>query len=171
MKKLKENKVFEGIVVDVMHQDYDYQNRIIRVEKVLHPGGVCVLALDENNHTFLIEQYRFGIEHDLLEFPAGLIDSGESIETAAIRELQEETGYHAHKITPFGHIHSSPGYLNEVTYLFLAEELEFVGQNLDQNEALEVIKIPFEEVIDRVLSGEITDAKTIALTYRVSQHK
>lgn len=171
MKKLKEIKVFEGIIVDVIHQDYDYQSRPIRVEKVVHPGGVCILALDENNDTFLIKQYRFGIEQELLEFPAGLIDLGESVETAAIRELQEETGYRAHKITSLGLIHPSPGYLNEVTHLFLAEKLEYIGQNLDPNESLEVIKLPFKDVIDRVLCGEITDAKTIALTYRVSEHK
>lgn len=129
-------------------------------ELVLHNGGVAVVALDEDDNIVMVKQYRKPYEEVVLEIPAGKLENGENHYDAGLRELREETGYKAKKYHFIGKCYPSPGYLNEIIYMYIAEDLEFVGQKLDFGEFLEVVKIPFKEAVKMVMENKIADAKT-----------
>ena len=150
---------FKGVIVDVYHD----HNGLHTIEQVKHPGGVCVAALTPSNTLLFVKQYRFGIEKDLLEFPAGLIEPDEAPHITALRELEEETGYKANHIQSLGTFYLSPGYSNEIIHLFYAEDLIKTQQNLDPFESLEVIELPFEEAINT----SFKDIKTELLIQKI----
>lgn len=129
-------------------------------ELVLHNGGVAVIAVDENKDVFMVRQYRKPYEEVVLEVPAGKLENGENPQEAGLRELREETGYIAKKNRFIGKCYPSPGYLNEVISMYLAEDLEFVGQELDPGEFVEVEKIPLQRLFEMVMDNKIADAKT-----------
>lgn len=129
-------------------------------ELVLHNGGVAVIAVDENEDVLMVRQYRKPYEEVVLEVPAGKLEKGENPQKAGLRELREETGYTAKKCRFIGKSYPSPGYLNEVISMYLAEDLEFVGQELDHDEFVEVKKIPLCELFEMVMDNKIADAKT-----------
>jgi len=129
-------------------------------ELVLHNGGAGVIALDEDKNVLLVSQYRKPYDQMLLEVPAGKLEKGEDPQSAAIRELQEETGYAAENVTYIGKYYPTPGYCSEITYLYFAEGLSFVGQKLDHGEFVELKKIPLSELVEMVMNNEIPDAKT-----------
>ncbi len=130
-------------------------------ELVEHPGGVAIVAVDNENNLLLVEQYRIPYKKNLLEISAGKIDKGEDIELAGRRELLEEVGVTAGKFEFLGECYPSVGYTNEIIRLFLATDLKFEGQNLDSDEFLNVHKVPFRDMIDRIMNNEIADAKTV----------
>ena len=114
-------------------------------EVVLHPGGVAILALDE----------------------ADKLDPGEDHRPAALRELSEETGLEAGELTYLGHIYASPGFCDEALHMYLARDLTRARQHLDEDEFLDVVTMPFDTLVEQVMSGEITDAKTVATVLKV----
>ena len=137
-------------------------------EVVYHPGGVAVLALDGENRVTLVRQYRYPIRQLLLELPAGKLDQGlEDPIEGARRELAEETGLEAEEWTYLGHILASPGFCTEDLHMYLARGLTRKGQHLDEDEFLDVVTMPFEELVGQVMDGTITDAKTVAATLKV----
>jgi ADP-ribose pyrophosphatase len=154
-----------------------YRGKIIRVRKdtvllpngkqalrevVEHPGGVGILALDEHNCVPMVTQYRYCFQSTLLEIPAGKREKGENPFTTAMRELKEEVGATAEEWLPMGELIASPGCYNEVLDLYLAKKLDFGETNFDEDEFLDVERIPFDELVHRVMDGEIRDAKTVA---------
>ena len=98
---------------------------------------------------------------DTVEVPGGHRESGETIEETARRELREETGYCAEKITFLGKCYPTPGYCSEIIHIYLAEKLKWVGQELDPGEFVEVVKMPLCKLCDMVMNNEISDAKTV----------
>lgn len=138
-------------------------------EVVYHPGGVAVLALDEDNTVYLVRQYRYPIQQLLLELPAGKLDHGaeEDRLLGAQRELSEETGLEAEEWTYLGYTLASPGFCTEALHMFLAQKLKRREQHLDEDEFLDVVTMPFEQLVDQVMDGTITDAKTVATTLKV----
>ena len=128
-----------------------------------HPGGVAVLALDGENNVLTVTQYRYPFGKPLLEIPAGKLDHpGEDPYAAGLRELEEETGAVPGIYEPLGRILPSPGCYGETLHLYLARELRMSEQHLDEDEFLNVERIPFDEMVRRCLDGEIEDAKTVA---------
>ena len=128
-----------------------------------HPGGVAVLALDGDNNVLTVTQYRYPFGRQLLEIPAGKLDCpGEDPCAAGLRELREETGAVPGRYESLGRILPSPGCYGEILHLYLARDLRMEGQRLDEDEFLNVERIPFAEMARRCLSGEIEDAKTVA---------
>ncbi len=130
-------------------------------ELVEHPGGVAVVAVDDEENLILVEQYRKPYERNLLEIPAGKLDKGEDIELCGRRELEEETGYIADKFEYLGECYPSVGYTNEIIRIFLATKLTKTSQHLDDDEFLNVYKIPIKEMLSRIMNNEIADAKTV----------
>lgn len=130
-------------------------------EVVRHNGGVTVLALDESDNILFVRQHRYAYGEVLLELPAGKREPGEDPALCGMRELEEETGYRAGKFEPLGRVYPSPGYVDEVLYLYLATELEKTTQKLDEDEFLTVEKIPLEEAVELCMNGGIVDAKTM----------
>ena len=129
-------------------------------EYIRHPGGVGVVALTENKEVLLVRQYRYPYAEILTEIPAGKRDPGEEPLVTGMRELEEETGYRAATYTPLGTLYPTPGCCDEVVYLYLATDLTAADAHPDQDEFLEVERCPLDEMVARVLAGEITDAKT-----------
>lgn len=132
-------------------------------EVVDHPGGVAVLALDGGNNVLAVTQYRYPFGKPLLEIPAGKLDHpGEDPRAAGLRELKEETGAEPGRYESLGRILPSPGCYGEILHLYLARDLSMGEQHLDEDEFLNVERVPFDEMVRRCLSGEIEDAKTVA---------
>ena len=121
-------------------------------EVVEHVDGVAILALDDRNNVLTVTQYRYVIGKTLLEIPAGKLEPGEDPETGAVPDT----------FLPMGVTLPSPGCLSERLYLFLARGLHMESQQLDEDEFLNVERIPFNEMVHRVMDGEIEDGKTIA---------
>ena len=131
-------------------------------EVVEHPGGVGILALDENGCVPMVTQYRYAFSRTLLEIPAGKREPGEDPLTTARRELREETGAEAAHWQPLGAVLPSPGCYGEVLHLYLARDLTFGATHPDADEFLQVRRLPFDTLLARCLSGEIEDGKTVA---------
>jgi ADP-ribose pyrophosphatase len=129
---------------------------------VLHPGAVAVIPVLDAEHICLLRNQRPVVEETLWEIPAGTLEPNEPPETAALRELAEETGYRAAKLEKLATIIPSPGVLNERIHLFVASELTPGKQELEKDEDLEVKIVPFREALGWTLDGTIQDAKTIA---------
>lgn len=129
-------------------------------EVVEHPGGVAVLALTDEGEVLLVQQFRYPYGEILAEIPAGKRESGEDPLTTGRRELAEETGATADRFIPLGVVYPTPGYCDEVIYLYLATGLHFAATHPDEDEFLTVHRMPLSALVDEVLAGNIPDAKT-----------
>jgi len=128
---------------------------------LIHPGGVGVIAVNSEGKIPMVRQFRKGIKQISLEIPAGKLEFGEDPEACGIRELREETGYVAKDFEFLAKFAPTPAYCSEIIYIYKAENLEYVGQHLDENEHLNVEFYTLDELVEMVSSGEIIDAKTI----------
>ena len=156
-------------------KEYVYNGKIINLRKdkvtlpngnkadrevVEHPGGVCVVPLTEDGYVYMVRQFRYPYGEALLEIPAGKLDKGEYPLACGKRELSEETGAVAEEYTFLGKLYPSPGYVDEIIYMYLAGKLTVLSANPDDDEFLEVEKIPLKKVVDMIMNNEITDSKT-----------
>jgi ADP-ribose pyrophosphatase len=131
-------------------------------EFIRHPGAVLILPLFDDGRVLLERQFRYPHRREFIELPAGKMDPGEEHLQTARRELLEETGYVAADWRRLGLIHTSIAYSDEGIELWLARKLELRGRKLDQGEFLETLALPYEEAVQMVRDGRITDAKTVA---------
>ena len=129
-------------------------------EYIRHPGAVLALPLFEDGAVLLERQFRYPFGRTFLELPAGKREEGEPPLETAKRELLEETGYVAREWSRIGIVHTTVAFTDEGIDLFVARGLEFRGQQLDQGEFLETLKVPFDEAVEMVRDGRITDSKT-----------
>ncbi len=173
-KTVSSQLIFEGRVVK------------LRVDTVRTPGGrettreivehsdcVAIIAVDADDNVLLVNQFRKPVEKELLEIPAGGIDSGEDAVSAVRRELQEEAGYLPQKVERLGGFYSAPGYCTEYLYLYLASDLVPSALHAEDTESISLVRVPVSQVPGLIASGSITDAKSIAglltfLEYRKS---
>ena len=145
-----------GVRVDSLRYPSGREGKIDIVE---HVGGVTIVALDPDDRLLLVRQYRHAVGRELLELPAGTLDSGESPERCAERELQEETGYRPGRLERLGGFYTAPGYCTEYLHIFLASDL--VESRLEgDEEAIDLVPTPLEDALRLVAAGEIEDAKT-----------
>ena len=162
--------IFEGKIIKVtLDQARLPDGTLASREVVYHPGGVAVLALDDDNTVYLVKQYRYPIQQLLLELPAGKLDHGaeENVLLGAQRELSEETGLEAAKWTYLGYTLASPGFCDEALHMYLARGLTRKRQHLDEDEFLDVVTMPFGQLVEQVMDGTITDGKTVSTTLKV----
>lgn len=138
-------------------------------EIVAHSGGAGVIAVDEKRNITLVRQYRKGVEREVLEIPAGKLEENEDPIDCCKRELLEETGYIAEKITDLGKIYPTPAYCSEITYIYMATELKKEKQKLDPGEFLETVTLSLDEAYDMVMSNYISDAKTVVAIIKARQ--
>ncbi|MBO1679083.1 NUDIX domain-containing protein [Bittarella massiliensis (ex Durand et al. 2017)] len=157
-----QNTVFSGRIITVCDDEVELENgKRTRREVVYHHGGVCVVPFDGEN-TYLVRQFRYPYKEVVRESPAGKLEPGEDPLACGKRELEEELGAVAGRYTDLGCFYPSPGYTSEVIHLYLAEELSFTRQNLDEDEFLEIEKLPLRRAVQQVLTGELVDGKTQA---------
>ena len=163
-RRLSREDRFTGRILTVHVDTVELPNGGTALREVAdHPGGVAVLALDGENNVLTVTQYRYPFGRTLLEIPAGKLDGpGEDPYEAGLRELREETGAVPGRYESLGRILPSPGCYGEILHLYLARDLRMEEQQLDEDEFLNVERVPFEEMVRRCLSGEIEDAKTVA---------
>lgn len=161
-KTLSSERIYEGRVINLRRDKVTVMNGTSYREVVEHDGGAVVLAIDRDDRVVMVKQYRKPFDKVILELPAGKIEKDEDPQEAALRELKEETGCLAGEVKSLGRIFPSVGYTSEILYLYMAWKLEQGQTNFDENEAIEVVKIPFREAVDMVIRGEICDAKTVA---------
>ena len=166
----KVNGIYNGRVLtmhvdDVLLCDDQKANR----ECVDHPGGVAVIGVTDDDMVVLVRQFRYPYKETIYEIPAGKLEKGEDPFEAGKREFKEETGGVAEEYISLGEIYPSPGYTNEIIRLYAAKNITFEEQNLDDDEFLQVCQISFDELIRRIMSGEIKDAKTIAAAFKLKE--
>jgi len=166
-----------------LNAEYIYEGKIIKVRKdtallpngskalrevVEHPGGVCVVPITDDRRIFMVEQYRYPYFEIIEEIPAGKRDSQteEPLETGK-RELKEEIGATAENYIFLGKLYPTPGYCGEVIWMYAATGLSFGETEPDEDEFLNIKSYPLDEVVEKILSGEITDAKTQAAVLKV----
>lgn len=160
---LSSQKIFDGHILHVRLDAVRLPDGSEASREVVdHPGGVCVLALDAQDRALMVCQFRYPYGKVLWEVPAGKLEYGEDPEQAAIRELKEETGATAGEFASLGELYPSPGYCGEIIRMYFARKLTFGETHLDEDEFLNMERVPFDRLVERVLSGEIKDAKTIA---------
>ena len=160
-KKLRRINTYSGIVVNVTVDRVRLSDgRESYREVVEHPGGVCVLPVDEEGNVYCVRQYRYPMGEHLLEAPAGKREKGEEPLTTAIRELGEETGFTADEMIPLGEYYTSPGFSTERLAMYLARGLHPGRTHPDEGEFLDPVKMPFDELLGMVTRGEIPDGKT-----------
>lgn len=139
-------------------------------EYVVHPGAVVVVPLLPNGHVVLEKQFRYPLHQVFIELPAGKIDAGEDILVTGQRELLEETGYSATDWVKLGHQHPCIGYSNEVIHIYLARGLSAGEHQRDDDESLEVFELGFDECMQMVQNGQITDGKTIVALFLAEKY-
>ena len=161
-KTIASREVYRGRILRVREDTVLLPNgKEGRREVVEHPGGVGILALDGDD-VLLVRQYRYAFSRVLTEIPAGKREPGEEPSVTARRELKEEIGAEAEKWTELGALIASPGCYGETLYLYLAQELTFGATHPDEDEFLDVLRMPFDEAVARCMNGQLTDAKTVA---------
>lgn len=167
MTELKESTVssetvYDGTFLDVRKDIVNLPdgNTSTR-EWINHPGAACIIPIMSDGKLALIKQYRYPVQSTMIELPAGKLDIGEKPEVCAIRELEEEIGYLADKLTFVTKIHPAIGFANEEMWIFLAENLVKSQKNTDHDEFVELMPTSIEDAVRMVWNGAITDVKTI----------
>ena len=169
-KSISSKLIFDGKVIrlhldDILLPDGKTGFR----EYCTHNGAVCVIPITSEGEVICVRQYRYAVGKPLIEIPAGKLDSiDEDPNDAVRRELREETGAVSGKLTYLGLYYGSPALLNEKIYMYLAEDLSFGDTDLDDDEFLEIIKIPLPTLVEMVLNGEIEDGKTQSAVLRAN---
>ena len=168
---MKKKKIFEGRVLSLSLYNGIIEKKRVRREIIEHRGAAAMLAI-EKDKIILVKQHRFPHGY-VLEIPAGTLNKGEKDpKKCAFRELKEETGYEAKKMIPLMKYYPSIGYNTELIHCYVATGLKKSSDlKLDDDEILSVVKVDFKKVLRMILSGKITDSKTICavLTYAIKK--
>ena len=160
-KKLSSRQVFDGVVVKLYVDEVELPNGNKSVREVVrHPGAVCVVPVTDNNEVIMVRQFRYAFDRVLLEVPAGKLEPNEDPLCAALRELEEESGVVAKNIEHIGEIYTTVAIFDEKIHVYLATGLTYKNAHPDEDEFLEVEKIPLADLVEMVMNGEIKDSKT-----------
>lgn len=161
--KTASERIYDGLIfsvlVDTVKQDDGKQ---FKREIVEHNGGVVILGQPSSQEILLIRQYRYSVDEELIELPAGRLEKGEDRADAAARELIEETGYKGNNWKQVAGAFSAPGFCDELLTFHHATDLEWVGKKLDEDEETDVMKVSLKEAWQLVMDGKVRDCKTIA---------
>ncbi|EGQ0371483.1 NUDIX domain-containing protein, partial [Staphylococcus pseudintermedius] len=160
-KTISKESIYKGKIIEVeKHKVSLPNNETAYREVVKHNGAVAICALTPDQQVILVKQYRKALEQELLEIPAGKLEPGEDRESAAMRELEEETGYKAKKLTLIGEVYGTPGFSNEKISVYFADNLVEGKVNLDEDEFVEKVLYSLDDVKKAVEARTIEDAKT-----------
>jgi ADP-ribose pyrophosphatase len=161
-KLLKSESLFQGVVFDVVRDWLEEPSgaEIVR-EVVTHSGGAGGLPVFDDGRVALVRQYRHPARADLLEIPAGKLETNETPELCAAREIEQEIGWRPGRMQKLAEFYSTPGFCGEKLFVYLATELAPSAQMLDHDEFVEIVYLPLEEAVALALNDQLADSKTI----------
>lgn len=168
---MRRKKIFDGKILGLSVYDLSIKGRKVKREIIEHRGAAAMLGFDEEGKILLVKQHRFPHGY-VLEIPAGTLEKGEKPITCAHREIIEETGYKAKKMTHLLSYYPSVGYNTEEIHCYVASGLKKVGEiTPDNDEFISVVKMDLKKLIRMITTGKIIDSKTICavLTYAVKK--
>lgn len=162
-KRISSEKIYEGAILNVRRDTVTAIKGQAYREIIEHNGAVAMVPITDDGKVVMVRQFRYACGRAMLELPAGKIDRGETDPAAvAARELKEETGYTAADVIYLGKVNTSVAYSEEVIHLYAMKGLTAGEQQLDEDEAVEVVEYPFDEIYRMAASGQLMDVKTIA---------
>lgn len=154
-------EIFTGRVITLKREIVRLPNgREASREVVMHPGGVAIVPLDGEGNVYVVRQYRRPLDDVIMEIPAGKLNWGEEHCSCGVRELAEETGMTAGRLDYLGKYYPTPGFCQEIIHIYLARDLKKGEMHPDEDEFLEVERLPLDTLLDMVMNNEILDAKT-----------
>lgn len=162
-KTIHSEEIYDGKVVNLRVDEVSLPNgKTSKRELLTHQGAAAVIPITKDNKIIFVSQYRKAIEKMLIEIPAGLIDEGEQPEETAVRELEEETGYTTKNLTFVTSFYPTPGYTDELIYIYFTDELELLSEVKlnDEDEFVELITLSLAEAKKHMKDLQIQDAKT-----------
>ena len=163
----KIEKLYQGSLFSFVAEDVILPNGSrAEMAMVRHPGSTAVVPLLDNYLVVMERQYRHAVGEYLLEIPAGTMEPEEAPADCAKRELEEETGFMATQIIEIGRVHIIPAYSDEIIHLYIAKGLVPSRQRLDKDEIIEIVRYPFQQTLEMIDAGQITDALTILALQR-----
>lgn len=161
-RRVRKNTVHKGKSVDFCVDEITLPDGKTATREYLdHPGAVGVVPVHPDGRVVMVRQYRYPVEEVTLELPAGKLGKGEDPLACVKRELHEETGYSAAKITPLLDYWPTPAFANEVLHLYVAEGLTVGEVHPDEDEFIEKVELPLDEVLELARRGRIKDSKTL----------
>jgi ADP-ribose pyrophosphatase len=168
-KTLTRKNIFNGKIIKLdVHEVLLENQKTAEREIITHQGGVGVIPITNAGEIVFVKQFRKPFECETLEIPAGKKEKSEEPLSCAERELKEETGITAGRITFLVDMYPSPGYTDEIVYIYKAEDLTYGDMSTDEDEFIEVYKYSIEEAVEMIKSGKIKDAKTIVAVMMVA---
>lgn len=162
-KTIKSEQIFTGKIIQLQVDDVSLPNGETSTREIIkHPGAVAVIPITKDNKIVFVEQYRKPLEKSLVEIPAGKLEEGENPEAAAIRELEEETGYTTNELSLVTSFYTSPGFADELITIYITDTIEKMTEHVagDDDEFVEIIELTLDEAKQYVEDGRIKDAKT-----------
>ncbi len=162
-KMISTHRAYRGKILNLRIDKVETPDgkKVIR-EVVEHEPAVGILPVTSDGSVLLIRQFRYALGQEILEIPAGIVDEGEDFLSAARRELQEEIGYYPGTLEEMGRMYNSPGFCTEMLILFLASDLRPSKLDHDDDEFIETVSIPAEEIASLLADGKIIDGKTFS---------
>ena len=158
---LSSEEIFRGKLIEVVRDTVREDGKTYAREVVRHPGGAATVAYFDDGTVALVSQYRHPTVRYLLELPAGKLDPGERPEETAARELEEELGVVAGRLEQLSEFYTTPGFCAEKLWVFLATDLRETAHRHEDDEIIEIVRVPFPRALEMIASREIEDAKTI----------
>lgn len=159
-KTLDSQMIYEGTILNLRKDKVTVIHGTSYREIVEHNGGSVIIPVKDDGNVIMVKQYRKAMRRVVLEAPAGKIDKGEDPYNTAVRELKEETGYTAENMKFLTEYLPTPGYSEEVLYIYMATGLTPGETDFDENEAIEIVEYHIDELFDMVMKGQIKDGKT-----------
>lgn len=170
-KKLSSEEIFDGVAIHLFRDEILLPNGNKGVREVIrHPGAVCVVPVTDDGNVIFVNQFRYAFNKVTLEVPAGKLEKGEDPLEAAMRELSEETGLSAKNVVYLGELYTTPALIDEVIHMYLATDLVKGEQHLDEDEFINTLEMPLSEAVEKVMNGEIKDAKTQTILLKAEKY-
>ena len=169
-KTLESQHIYKGSIINLRKDRVTVSGGESYREIIEHSGGAVIGAIIDDGNIVMVKQYRKAANRVMLEVPAGKRDDDEELIETARRELKEETGYTAGKIIPLGKMYPTPGYSEEILEIFLARDLIPGETDFDENEAIDILDYPLDDLVDMIMAGEITDGKTQVTVFMIKEY-
>ena len=158
---LESKEIFNGRVIRVTVDKVQLEDGSTSTREIVHHhGGACILPVDADGNVTMVRQFRYAFGEEIWELPAGKLEKGEDPFEAVKREQMEETGTAGENYISLGNLYPSPGYCGEIIRIWACRVAQKGEMHLDEDEFLEVERIPLDKAVEMVLNNEIPDSKT-----------